>query len=146
MGCLSIGNKVIITGGSFRGNENQFHHLANLSNSADVMTCNHLQLFTKYFSIGHLPKPVKFHTLTKISKSDFILCGGEDVFGKPSSDVYYGRLYQNGCSEWVRWAKLKSMNTPRSHHCAMYFQNRLVVMGGLSSKARGSTNFSPMKK
>ena len=85
--------------------------------------------FTTY-NIGKLPIRVKFHTLTKISETEFILCGGKNPKYGRISDVYFGRLSLYD-GESIQWEKLKSLNQARAKHCSMYMGNRLVVIGGV---------------
>merc|ERR1719436_1719495 len=105
----------------------------NVSNAIDVLNAD----FTTSRIFGILPMPLKFHTVTKISEDEFILCGGENDKSAPVSDVYYGRVVSNRSfhpGDWeVNWAKLKPLNSARSKHCAAFVKNRLMVIGGITS-------------
>jgi len=123
--CISITDKVIIFGGS----END-----QVSNAIDVI-CDDFSI-SRTFS--KLPIPLKFHTVTKISDSEFILCGGENLHSRPVNNVYYGRVRPNTLTfrpeNWeIDWAILKSLNSARSKHCAFYNKNKLIVIGGITN-------------
>ena len=122
--CLSFGSKVMIFGGVIEG-------IA--TNAIDVLNAD----FTTSRTFGILPMPLKFHTVTKISENEFILCGGRNAASKTVSDVYYGRVVSNRSFDpvdWeVNWAKLKPLKSARSKHCTVYMQNRLIVIGGVTS-------------
>ena len=149
---LELENKVIIFGGSINGE---------YTNSIDVINIDYSVCSTA----GVMPIPIRFHTITKLSVNEFILVGGEDSKGDMVKDVYYGqiplhnRLFEP--SYWdVRWAKLKPLNLARSKHCAVFAQNRLIVLGGITSydilhrqncgkvelNPWGPTKGSPLKK
>ena len=86
--------------------------------------------FTTSRTVGKLPIPLIFHTVTKISESEFVLCGGINDACKPLKDVYYGRVVSNPEQLEIEWAKLKPLNSARYKHCAVYIKNRLIVIGG----------------
>jgi len=139
--CVSMNNQVIIAGGSVNGE----------------CTCS-VDLLNSDFStstIGILPQALKFHTLTKISETEFILCGGLNALSNPVSDVYYGCMSDNGNSyPLIKWAVLQSLHFARFKHCAIYMRNRFIVLGGVSrlNKCKayvnpwGPTSGSPLKK
>lgn len=149
--CLTFGNNAIIFGGVIDGA---------VSNAIDVLHHD----FTLSRTFGILPMPLKFHTVTKISENEFILCGGKNSASIPISDVYYGRVVSNRSFDpvnWeVNWAKLKPLNSARSKHCAVYMKNRLIVIGGVTNSDElnnrrqnvinlnpwGPTSGSPLKR
>ena len=121
--CLSFGNKVIIFGGCIDGT---------ITSTIDVVH----EDFTINRALDILPFPIKYHTVTKISEDEFILCGGQNAIGHHMNDVYYGQVAAGGSfyltseQDWnINWAKLKPLNTARSKHVAFYIRNRLVVLG-----------------
>jgi len=122
--CLSFGSKVMIFGGVVDGA---------VTNAIDVLNAD----FTTSRTLSILPVPLKFHTVTKISENEFILCGGKNAASNAVSDVYYGRVVSNRSFSplnWeVNWAKLKPLNSARSKHSAVYVNNRLIVIGGMTS-------------
>ena len=121
--CLTFGNNVIIFGGCFNGV---------CSNTIDVMRSD----LSVHATSATLPFPVMFHTVTKISNYEFILCGGQNSSGLPVSDVYFGTFWITGLSNldtWeVFWVKLPDLNIRRWNHTAFYIKNKLVVAGGSS--------------
>ena len=72
-------------------------------------------------NIGKLPASLKNYTLTKVSDNAFILCGGIDVNGYETRDVYLGSLkastedtidpLSNNCMSdyYLKWTKLPRM-------------------------------------
>ena len=121
--CLTFGNSVLIFGGCLNGV---------CSNTIDVMRAD-LSVQT---TGATLPFPVMFHTVTKISRYEFILCGGQNSAGIPVSDVYFGTFWLCGLSNldtWeVCWVKLPDLNIRRWNHTSLYMKNRLIVAGGSS--------------
>ena len=149
---LELENKVIVFGGSINGQ---------YTNTIDVIN----QDFSLCTMAGVMPIPIRFHTITKLSANEFILVGGENSKGNMVQDVYYGQIPLHNRSfspsYWnVRWAKLKPLNLARSKHCAFFAQNRLIVIGGITTFDRlhrencgkvvlnpwGPTSGSPLKK
>ena len=82
--CLTFGNKGLIFGGFLNGK---------CSNTIDVMRLTLRCHLTVRSTGATLPLPLMFHTVTKISNYEFILCGGLNSKGMPVSDVYYGASY-----------------------------------------------------
>ena len=119
--CLTFGNSVLIFGGCLNGV---------CSNTIDVMRAD-LSVQT---TGATLPFPVMFHTVTKISRYEFILCGGLNSAGIPVPDVYFGTFWLSGLSNldtWeVFWVKLPDLNIRRWKHTSLYIKNRLIVAGG----------------
>ena len=150
--CISVADKVIIFGGCENGV---------VTDAIDVIN----EDFSISRSFSKLPLPLKFHTVTKISDHEFILCGGENSGSKPVDTVYYGRVRPDTLifrpENWeINWAKLKSLNSRRSKHCSFYIKNKLIVIGGvtnsdlmtpsrqnkISLNPWGPTSGSPLKK
>ena len=94
-------------------------------------------------NIGKSPHKLKNHTLTKVSKNEFILCGGIKTDGSETPDVYLGSLrdgslfgtleFDNNpdmCDYYLNWKKLPSMRTRRSGHFSTFVNKKLCVFGG----------------
>ena len=121
--CLTFGNSVLIFGGCLNGV---------CSNSIDVMRAD----LSVQATGATLPFSVMFHTVTKISRYEFVLCGGQNSAGIPVPDVYFGTFWLCGLSNldtWeVCWIKLPDLNIRRWKHTSLYIKNRLIVAGGSS--------------
>jgi len=150
--CISIADKVIIFGGCENGV---------VTDAIDVVSKD----LSVSRTFSKMPLPLKFHSVTKISDNEFVLCGGESATSKPVNNVYYGRVRPNTLTfspeNWeINWAKLKSLNSARSRHCALYIKNKLLIIGGVTNNDRmkqsrqnkitlnpwGPTSGSPLKK
>merc|ERR1712126_421936 len=81
-------------------------------------------------------------TLTKVSNNVFVLCGGINIDGYETREVYLGSLKNSSnhtidplgdnCMSdyYINWAKLPRMREYRSGHFSMFVNNRLCVFGG----------------
>jgi len=123
--CISVSDKVIVFGGCESGV---------VTDAIDVIN----EDFSVSRTFSKLPLPLKFHTVTKISDHEFILCGGENCSSRPVDNVYYGRVMPNTLTfrpdNWeINWAKLKSLNSRRSKHCTFYVKNKIIVIGGVTN-------------
>ena len=123
--CLSFGKTVWIFGGCVDGV---------ITSAIDVVR----EDFTICRAFATLPFPLKHHTVTKISETEFILCGGQNTNGNHVSDIFYGRVelgiyFGLPQVDWnIGWAYLKHLNAARSKHCAIFIKNQLVVVGGVT--------------
>ena len=128
--CLTLGNNILIFGGCLNGK---------CSNTIDVMSSD----LTVRPTGATLPFPLMFHSVTKISKYELILCGGQNSAGIPVPDVYFGAFWLNGLSNpdtWeIYWVRLPDLNIGRWSHTAFYIKNKLIVAGGSSQIHRGLT-------
>lgn len=121
---LTFENKVLIFGGCLNGK---------CSNTIDVMSSN----LTVRSTGATLPFPLMFHSVTKISNYELILCGGQNSAGIPVPDVYFGAFWLSQLRDdpdtWeIYWVRLPNLNIRRWSHTAFYIQNRLIVAGGSS--------------
>ena len=134
--CVSLEQGTIITGGE----ESDDVGLPKLSNTCVLI--KHQDDNLVMTNIGTLPAKLKNHTLTKVSDNAFILCGGIDVEGYETREVYLGSLktssldtidpLSNPCMSdyYLNWTKLPRMREFRSGHFSMFVNNRLCVFGG----------------
>ena len=84
--CVSLEQGTIITGGEVSEGDGA----PKLSNTCTLI--KHEDTNIVMSNIGKLPASLKNHTLTKVSDNAFILCGGIDVNGYETRDVYLGSL------------------------------------------------------
>ena len=93
-------------------------------------------------NVGKLPTKLRNHTLTKVSDNVFVLCGGINIDGYETREVYLGSLKNSSndtidplgdnCMSdyYINWTKLPRMREYRSGHFSMFVNNRLCVFGG----------------
>ena len=122
VGCISVDEGVIISGGTVW----EYNGL-DVGGSHCTDSVILLQHDFKTIEIGKLPKPIKCHTMTKISERTFVICGGRDLHNE-LSDVY--------CGMWdgkkLRWTLMKPLKHARFNHGAMVLKGKLIVVGGSS--------------
>ena len=134
--CVSLEQGTLITGGE----ESDGCHTQELTDSCFLIKNQVDKLAMK--NIGKLPTRLKNHTLTKVSDNTFILCGGIDIDGYETREVYLGTLNcdsfdtddtsSESCLKkyYINWIKLPKMREHRSAHFAMFIDDTLCVFGG----------------
>lgn len=134
--CVSLDKGTIIAGGA----ESDGSKTPTIKGTCVLIRNKEQNLITS--TIGTLPTNVKYHTLTKVSSNSFIMCGGMDVNGYETREVYLGTL-NNSTSHtsevisepsisdfYLTWIKLPRMRRFRSGHFSMFVNNLLYVFGG----------------
>ena len=140
VGCISVKDGVIISGGTiwdYDGSEIQGSHCTD----SVVLLQNDFSVV----EIGKLPKPIKGHSMTKISDRTFVICGGKDR-SDDICDVYCGMWD----GKFLRWTEMKPLKHPRCNHGAMFLKDKLVILGGShwtgSRKLSRSVEYIEIKK
>ena len=134
--CVSLQEGTLITGGEESGDDNASY----LSDRCVLVKKDEHNLVIS--NIGKLPAKLRHHTLTKVSDNVVVLCGGINIDGYETREVYLGSLKNSStdtidplCDKcmsdyFITWTKLPRMREYRSGHFSMFVNNRLCVFGG----------------
>lgn len=134
--CVSLKEGTLITGGE----ESDGTSTGKLTDRCVLVKNEENHLVVS--NVGKLPAKLRHHTLTKVSDNVMVLCGGINIDGYETRDVYLGSLKNSSkdtidqdCDRcmsdyYINWTKLPKMREYRSGHFSMFVNDRLCVFGG----------------